>query len=124
LNAVGAVIAVVAATLLLTVGELWHFAGRLSVSYALAPRDRQGEYLSVFWLGSAAALMVGPLLITFGVVERGPIGWLALAGVFVVTGLLIRPAVDAAATQLGSDDPQDSTSDDAPAGPTVPAGSK
>jgi len=117
LNAVGAVIAVVAATLLLTVGELWHFAGRLSVSYALAPRDRQGEYLSVFWLGSAAALMVGPLLITVGVVERGPLGWLALAGVFVATGLLIRPAVDAAAKQLGTDTTQDSTSDAAPAEP-------
>ncbi|HEV7650879.1 MAG TPA: MFS transporter [Actinophytocola sp.] len=122
LDAVGAVIAVVAATVLLTFGELWHFAGRLSVSYALAPRDRQGEYLSVFWLGSAAALMVGPLLITAGVVERGPLGWLALAAVFVATGLLIRPAVAAAAKQLGTDDPQDSTSEDAPAGRTEPAG--
>jgi hypothetical protein len=122
LDAVGAVIAVVAATLLLTVGELWHFAGRLSVSYALAPRDRQGEYLSVFWLGSAAALMVGPLLITAGVVEHGPLGWLALAAVFVVTGLLVRPAVDAAAKQLGTDDEQDREPDDAPAGKTEPAG--
>jgi MFS family permease len=122
LNAVGAVIAVVVATVLLTFGELWHFAGRLSVSYALAPRDRQGEYLSVFWLGSAAALMVGPLLITVGVVERGPFGWLALAGVFVVTGLLIRPAVDAAARQLGTDDPRENAPDDAPAGRTEPAG--
>jgi MFS family permease len=118
LNAVGAVLAVVAATLLLTAGELWHFAGRLSVSYALAPRDRQGEYLSVFWLGSAAALMVGPLLITVGVVARGPLGWLALAAVFVATGLLLRPAVDAAAKQLGADAPQESTS----AERTEPAG--
>jgi MFS family permease len=122
LNAVGAVLVVVAATVLLTFGELWQFAGRLSVSYALAPRDRQGEYLSVFWLGSAAALMVGPLLITVGVVERGPVGWLALAGVFVVTGLLIGPAVAAAAKQLGTDDPPDGTPDDAPAGRTEPAG--
>jgi Major Facilitator Superfamily len=114
LNAVGAVIAVVAATVLLTFGELWQFAGRLSVSYALAPRDRQGEYLSVFWLGSAAALMVGPLLITAGVVERGPLGWLALAGVFLVTGLLIRPAVEAAAKQLGTDEPRDDEPDDEP----------
>ncbi len=114
LDPVGAVVAVVAATVLLTVGELWHFAGRLSVSYALAPRDRQGEYLSVFWLGSAAALMVGPLLITAGVVERGPFGWLALACVFVATGLLIRPAVDAAARQLGTDDTPDATQDGTP----------
>jgi len=106
LNPVGAVIAVVVATVLLTFGELWHFAGRLSVSYALAPRDRQGEYLSVFWLGSAAALMVGPVLITVGVIENGAVGWLALAGVFVATGLLMGPAVAAAARQLESDEPQ------------------
>lgn len=103
LDPVGAVVAVVAATVLLTVGELWHFAGRLSVSYALAPRERQGEYLSVFWLGSAAALMVGPALITVGVVERGVVGWLALAGVFAATGLLIGPAVTAAAAQLSKE---------------------
>ena len=125
LNPVGAVIAVVAATVLLTFGELWHFAGRLSVSYALAPRDRQGEYLSVFWLGSAAALMVGPVLITAGIIERGPFGWLALAGVFLATGVLIRPAVEAAAKQLETEHPPadpDSTPDDAPAGRTEPAG--
>jgi MFS family permease len=122
LNAAGAVLAVVAATVLLTFGELWHYAGRLSVSYALAPPDRQGEYLSVFWLGSAAALMVGPLLITIGVVERGPLGWLALAAVFVATALLVRPAVDAAAKQLGTDDPLDSSPDDAPADRPEPAG--
>jgi MFS family permease len=122
LDAVGAVVAVVAATVLLTFGELWQFAGRLSVSYALAPRDRQGEYLSVFWLGSAAALMVGPLLITAGVVARGPLGWLALAAVFLVTGLLIRPAVEAAAKQLGTDGQPDNTQTDTPAGRTEPAG--
>jgi hypothetical protein len=111
LNPVGAVIAVVVATVLLTFGELWHFAGRLSVSYALAPRDRQGEYLSVFWLGSAAALMVGPVLVTVGVIEQGAAGWLVLAGVFAVTGLLIGPAVAAAARQLEKEHPPD----DAPA---------
>jgi MFS family permease len=100
LGPVGAVIAVVVATVVLTFGELWHFAGRLSVSYSLAPRDRQGEYLSVYWLGSAAALMVGPALITAGVVEHGVIGWLVLAGVFAAVGLLIGPAVAAAARQV------------------------
>ncbi len=104
LDPVGAVIAVVVATVLLTFGELWHFAGRLSVSYALAPRERQGEYLSVFWLGSAAALMVGPALITAGVVEQGVTGWLVLAAVFAAVGLFIGPAVAAAARQLDGTD--------------------
>ncbi|GAB1510478.1 MFS transporter [Actinophytocola sp. KF-1] len=100
LGPVGAVVAVVVATVVLTFGELWHFAGRLSVSYSLAPRDRQGEYLSVYWLGSAAALMAGPALITAGVVEQGVLGWLVLAGVFAAVGLLIGPAVAAAARQI------------------------
>ncbi len=100
------VVAVVAATVLLTVGELWHFAGRTSVSYGLAPRDRQGEYLSVFWLGSAAGLMVGPLLITVGVVGLGAAGWLALAAVFLATGFLVGPAVAAAARQLAAEHPK------------------
>lgn len=112
LGTVGAVAAVIVATVVLTVGELWHFAGRLSVSYGLAPRDRQGEYLSVFWLGSAAALMVGPLLITAGVVEIGPAGWLGLAAVFAATGLLIGPAVAAAARQLEAERPQDTTGEE------------
>ncbi|OLF19196.1 MFS transporter [Actinophytocola xanthii] len=109
LDPLGAVVAVVAATVLLTVGELWHFAGRLSVSYALAPRDRQGEYLSVFWLGSAAALMAGPVLVTVGVVDRGAPGWLALAAVFLATGLLVGPAVAAAARQLAAGHPSNDT---------------
>jgi len=118
LDPVGAVVAVVVATVLLTLGEVWHFAGRLSVSYALAPRDRQGEYLSVFWLGSAAAMMVGPMLITVGVVEQGPFGWLGLGAVFLATGLLIGPAVAAAAARLREEHPPD----DAPAARPEPAG--
>lgn len=105
LDPVGTVVAVVLATVLLTIGELWHFAGRLSVSYALAPRERQGEYLSVFWLGSAAALMAGPALITVGVVEQGTVGWLALAGIFAAVGVLIGPSVAAAARQLEKEHP-------------------
>jgi hypothetical protein len=44
--------------------------------------------------------MVGPALITTGVVEQGVIGWLVLAGVFTAVGLLIGPAVAAAARQI------------------------
>jgi MFS family permease len=120
LDPVGAVVAVVVATVLLTFGELWHFAGRLSVSYALAPRDRQGEYLSVFWLGTAAAHMAGPVLITVGIVERGPYGWLALAAVFLAAGLFVRPAVEAAAEELAAGQPPAEEPDNAVAG-TEPA---
>jgi len=85
---------------LLTFGELFQVAGGISVSYDLAPRERQGEYLAVFWLGTAATYMVGPALVTIGVVEQGLYAWLGLAAVFLVAGFFVRPAVEAAATQI------------------------
>jgi MFS family permease len=94
------VVLLVAGMVLLTFGELFQVAGGVSVSYDLAPRDRQGEYLAVFSLGTAAMYMVGPLLVTIGVVERGTFAWLGLAAVFLVAGFFIRPAVEAAAAQI------------------------
>lgn len=97
---VGATILLIAGMVLLTFGELLQVAGGLSVSYDLAPRERQGEYLAVFWLGVAAMYMVGPVLITVGVVEQGSLGWLGLAAVLLVAGVLLRPAVEAASAQI------------------------
>jgi MFS family permease len=97
---VGAVALLVAGMVLLTFGELAQVAGGLSVSYDLAPRERQGEYLAVFSLGTAAMYMVGPALVTIGVVEQGLFAWLGLAAVFLVAGFFVRPAVEAAAAQI------------------------
>ncbi len=94
------VVLLAAGMVLLTFGELFQVAGGVSVSYDLAPRDRQGEYLAVFSLGTAAMYMVGPVLVTIGIVERGPVGWLALAAVFLAAGFFVRPAVEAAAAQI------------------------
>lgn len=99
-DSVGATVLLVAGMVLLTFGELLQVAGGLSVSYDLAPRERQGEYLAVFWLGVAAMYMVGPVLITVGVVEQGSYGWLALAAVVLVAGFFVRPAVEAASAQI------------------------
>lgn len=100
LDATGATILLTAGMVLLTVGELLQVAGGLGVSYDLAPRERQGEYLAVFWLGVAAMYMVGPVLITVGVVEQGSFGWLGLAALLLVAGLLVRPAAEAASAQI------------------------
>jgi len=94
------IVLLTAGMVLLTFGELFQVAGGLSVSYDLAPRERQGEYLAVFSLGTAAMYMVGPALVTIGVVERGPFAWLGLAAVFLVAGFFVRPAVEAAAAQI------------------------
>lgn len=94
------VVLLAAGMVLLTFGELFQVAGGVSVSYDLAPRERQGEYLAVFSLGTAAMYMVGPALVTIGVVERGLVAWLVLAGVFLAAGFFVRPAVEAAAAQI------------------------
>lgn len=94
------VVLLTAGMVLLTFGELFQVAGGVGVSYDLAPRERQGEYLAVFSLGTAAMYMVGPALVTIGVVERGLVAWLALAVVFLAAGFFVRPAVEAAAAQI------------------------
>jgi MFS family permease len=100
LNAFGASVLLFAGIVLLSFGELLQSAGGWSLSYQLAPRDRQGEYLAVFNLGVAAMYTVGPALVTIGIVDRGLPGWFGLAGCFLVAGLLVRPAVAAASTQV------------------------
>ncbi len=100
------VVLLAAGMVLLTFGELFQVAGGISVSYDLAPRDRQGEYLAVFSLGTAAMYTVGPALVTIGVVEQGMYAWLGLAAVFLVAGFFVRPAVEAAAAQIEKTHPK------------------
>ncbi len=95
-GAVGAVAVVVLATVALTAGELYQSAAGWSLSYGLAPQERQGEYIAVFGLGVGGQYTVGPALLTVGVIAAGPAGWIALAVVFLVAAGLVRPAVRAA----------------------------
>lgn len=99
-DATGATILLTVGMVLLTIGELLQVAGGLGVSYDLAPRERQGEYLAVFWLGVAAMYMVGPVLITVGVVEQGTPGWLGLAALLLAAGAFVGPAAAAASAQI------------------------
>jgi MFS family permease len=90
---------------LLSFGELLQSAGGWSLSYQLAPRDQQGEYLAVFNLGVAAMYTVGPALVAIGIVDRGLPGWFGLAACFLVAGWLVRPAVAAAHAQVHASHP-------------------
>ncbi|TGN75602.1 MFS transporter [Streptomyces bauhiniae] len=80
-----------AACVLLTFGEMWQAVGSWELSYDFAPEDRKGVYLSVFSLGNTGRRIVGPALITGGVLAAGPAGWIALGAVFGVAGLLVTP---------------------------------
>lgn len=83
----------IAGAIALTAGEVLQSAGGWGVSYALAPQQRRGEYLSSFNLGTSAQYVLGPAIVTVGVTSHGIAGWLALAGCFVVAVVLVRPLV-------------------------------
>ncbi|GAA3349400.1 MFS transporter [Amorphoplanes nipponensis] len=78
--------ALVAGTVILSVGEIWQAGGGWGLAFELPPPGRQGEYQAVFGLGRGIAQFLGPALVTTLVVGAGAIGWLVLAGLFLLTG--------------------------------------
>ncbi|MCJ1678231.1 MFS transporter [Streptomyces sp. APSN-46.1] len=81
----------IAACVLLTFGEMWQATGGWELSYAFAPEDRKGVYLSVFSLGGTGQRIVGPALVTSVVIAAGPAGWLGLAVLFGLAAVLVTP---------------------------------
>ncbi|WP_369171302.1 MFS transporter [Streptomyces sp. R28] len=80
---------VAAATVTLTLGEIWQSVGAWRLSYALSPPEGRTYYLSVYELGTSAASAAGPALITWAVTENGQRGWAALAAGFAATGAAV-----------------------------------
>lgn len=81
------------AVLVLTAGELLAMAGSWGISYGLAPEHARGEYLGVYALGAAFSETVGPAATAFLGVREGPPGWLAIAAVFLLSGVAVVPLV-------------------------------
>jgi hypothetical protein len=79
LPAPAAVIVLGAGSVLLTLGEVLQQAGGWSLSYGLAPEDRQGEYLGAFAMGTRTYDSPGPILVTSLILGLGQLGW-ALRG--------------------------------------------
>lgn len=77
-----------AGVVLLALGEIAQAAGGWGLSFALAPPGRQGEYQGVFALGRGVQQFLGPGLVTALLVGVGAPGWLLLAALFGLTGLL------------------------------------
>jgi len=90
LGSAGATVVLLAATVVLTLGELWQSMGGWGVSYALAPDDQRSTYLTIYYLGEPLASMAGPALLTMAVITAGSAGWLALACLFALAGLVVR----------------------------------
>ncbi|SCF30058.1 MFS transporter [Micromonospora mirobrigensis] len=78
-----------AATVLLTVGDLWHSSAGAGLAYDLAAPDAIGAYQGVDGMLGGLARAVGPALLTPLVLGGGGPGWLVLGAVFAGTGLAV-----------------------------------
>lgn len=96
LGPVTATIVLLIGTVVLVLGELGQSAGSWGLSLHLPPPGRQGEYQGVFALGRGLQQTVGPYLVTVLAIGHGRSGWLLLAAVLLIAGLLCPPLTAAA----------------------------
>jgi MFS family permease len=82
--------------IVMTGAELFQSAGGWGASYALAPEEGRAEYLATFNLGTGLQYVVGPLILTAGVINHGTAGWAVFAACLAVATLAVRPLAAAA----------------------------
>ena len=78
LPAAGAVIVLGVGCALLAGAETLQSAAGWSLSYGLAPEDRQGEYLGAFAMGTRVYDSLGPILAAAMILGLGQLGWVLL----------------------------------------------
>jgi MFS family permease len=76
------------ATVLYTIGDLWHSVGAAGIAYSLAAPNAIGVYQGVDQLVTGSVRAAGPALLTGLILDGGVAGWAVTAAVFAVTGLL------------------------------------
>lgn len=74
------------------VGEMLTSGGQWGTTMGLAPQERQGQYQGFAGLGFGLANVIGPGLIAWLCVDHGRAGWLVLAAIVLLAGLLTPPA--------------------------------
>ncbi|QTD99706.1 MFS transporter [Streptomyces cyanogenus] len=89
-----------AATALLTAGEIFQSAGSWGLGFELAPIGGRGGHLGAFSLGTALQDVVGPALVTFVVMREAPHGWWLLAAALLAAGAVTVPLARAAHRHL------------------------
>jgi len=102
LPAPAAIIVLGAGAVLLTLGEVLQQAGGWSLSYGLAPEDRQGEYLGAFAMGTRIYDSLGPVLVTSLILGLGQLGWALLGLMYAGLALGLSAAARWASRALPS----------------------
>ncbi|WP_431944571.1 MFS transporter [Micromonospora marina] len=82
-----AIVLLLVATAVWTVGDLWHGAAGAGLAYDLAPPGAIGAYQGADGLLAGLAQALGRGLLTLLVLGGGPAGWLVLGVVFAAAGL-------------------------------------
>ena len=100
LPAPAAIIVLGAGSVLLTLGEMLQQAGGWSLSYGLAPEDRQGEYLGAFAMGTRIYDSLGPILVTSLILGLGQLGWVLLGLMYAGLALGLSAAAHWASRAL------------------------
>ena len=95
-----AIIVLGAGSVLLTLGEVLQQAGGWSLSYGLAPEDRQGEYLGAFAMGTRIYDSLGPILVTSLILGLGQLGWALLGLMYAGLALGLSAAAHWASRAL------------------------
>ncbi|MFJ2581988.1 MFS transporter [Kitasatospora aureofaciens] len=88
-----AAVVVLGGVALQSFGEVLGQAGGWALSYDLAGERAHGAYQGVYNAGTAAALMIGPALVSTAVIGYGLLGWAVLGAVLAAAGLAMGPAV-------------------------------
>ncbi|MEV4631176.1 MFS transporter [Micromonospora sp. NPDC049523] len=77
------------ATVVYTLGDLYHGTASTGLAYDLADPSALGQYQGVHGLINGLAQAAGPVLLTLLLIDGGSAGWAVLGGVLVVTGWVV-----------------------------------
>lgn len=83
-----AVVLLLAAVVMHTIGELFQSAGAFGISYGLAKKHALGEYLGVYGLGIGLCRALAPGILAVSCLEHGNVGWIGLGALFLFSGLV------------------------------------
>ncbi|MEU6084099.1 MFS transporter [Streptomyces sp. NPDC047108] len=92
-SAWSAILLLITAAAVQTLGEMVQMAGTWEISFGLAPDGKHGQYQAFFGSGLTVAEIVGPLALTGMLVYWGWPGWILLGALFAAAGFAMVPVV-------------------------------